>query len=35
MIKSGGYGKVYLAKHSVTGEEVAIKKINTFKLSKL
>ncbi len=31
-LKSGGYGKVYTANHCITGEEVAIKKIDTSKL---
>lgn len=31
-LKSGGYGKVYVGKHVITGHEVAIKIIDTSKL---
>jgi serine/threonine protein kinase len=33
-LKSGGYGKVYVGKHNITGHEVAVKKIDTSKLRK-
>ena len=33
-IKSGGYGKVYIARNVITGQLVAIKKIETLSLCK-
>ena len=33
-IKSGGYGKVYIARNVLTGQLVAIKKIETLSLCK-